>query len=442
MASAFDFLIAGDDAPSLIAAAAAARAGASTLIVAPKKNKQIAPPSFPDIPNFVWRRLNLQDHNFSLQPVSARITLLDDGVSAQSFRTDRETAETLQYDDPDAAALLPVFSDEMRALGASADKINDSNAEGVPAALAVLFDDDGLSDLSDLSKLSGAANEVLDDYLNGGPVSSHISTHALSLAGLGGEEAGSAQIFPEFFDDAAWRARTAKGSQPLMKILHKICAESGVVMQEGMVSDISPEGAKANSVSFGNDEKIRINRIFFASPDSAAEAGYSPGAARQTAFNGASATLRLRLRKPIAAPAGDKSAIFQIVDGTCDLRASRHAALTGKLPEKPPVQFEFVGDNEIVAHTAYIPNKLCDEEGWRAWTGQDRQLLMRIMMDRLSSRLDDLGAKVRKQEIVIQTTREPMRDVYARARNIYMQSKRHNAIAAAVKLVDRALNDG
>jgi phytoene dehydrogenase-like protein len=430
MAANYDLLVVGDDAPGLCAAAAAAKTGAAVLLAPAGAVRVPRSPSICDIPNFVWRRLELQDYGLALEPISARITLLEDGVAATTLRGAAETADALAGDDDDAAALWPALVEDMRALGEDAASLHTERAN----ALSAVAD---ARSLSALGRAAGSTSELLDDYLNGGPLSAHVSAHALSLSGQGGEEAGSAMALPEFFDEHSWRVRSAPGSRSLNGALRRVCEVQGVETAPTPVRDASADGARFNSLNFGDETKRKARRILFATPDAAETAGYkTPGV-----YNGGRAVLRLVLRREVEPPAGDGNAIFQIVDKSSDLESARNAALDGRLSDRPPVAFEFTDKGDIIAHTSYIPKRLRDDEGWRNWTGQDRQALTKIMIDQLASRIDGLRDRIRKKElVVIAGTKDDARP-FARAQHVFVQPKRHNAIAAAVTLVDKVLAD-
>lgn len=434
MAANFDVLVVGDDAPSLCAAAAAAAAGAKTIL-APSKGKRLAaPPSVCDIPNFVWRRLELQDFGLSLEPVSARITLLADGKSTTTYRSPHETATALYEEDPGAASLWPALTEDMRALAMSG-----LGAGGALTAGAELPVGASLRMLNDMARLSGSSTEMLDDYLNGGPLSTHIGAHALAASGLGGAEAGSAMMLPEFFSEHSWRVRTKPGSRSVLGALRKACEHHGVSLAPKDLKRAAADGVKMNIINFGSEEKIRVREIFFASPNAAETAGYRGVHSALAPYNGARATLRLKLRSDISLPAGDKQAIFQLIDSGEDIRSARESALDGRLSESLPVEFEFTDKGDIVAYTSYIPRQHREDGEWRGWTGQDRQLLSKIMIDRLASRIDGLREKIQKQEISVTEASADNEDPFMSARNVTLQPNRHDAVAAAVALIDKVL---
>ncbi len=434
MGATFDLLVIGDDAPSLCAAAAAAARGAATALAATGAVTH-GGPSVCDIPNFVWRRLDLQEFGLETEPVSARITLLADGKTATTHCGLEDTVDALRDVDVDGAALWPEMADDMRALGEMGFDASVNSA--APNALALI---DNMRALADLGRIAGSGDELVEDYVNGGPLNTHINAHALAPFGLGGAEAGSAVALPEFFDEHAWRVRAKSGARSIIGALRKACEHHGVETTPPGIEKASADGAKHDSVLFKGGEKIRSRYIFFACPDAAEAAGYG-GAARGAPANGARAVMRLKLRDRVDPPSGDAHALFQIVDEAADIKNARNAALGGRIFERLPVEFEFTDKGDIVARTAYIPKRLQEEGEWRDWTGQDRQLLSTIVLNRLASRIDGLQDQIRKTDLKMIDRISVGEDKFASARNVVLQPRRHNAIAAAVTLVDKVLAD-
>ncbi len=439
MAVTFDLLVIGDDAPSLCAAAAAAAGGASTALAATGA-VTYGGPSVCDIPNFVWRRLDLQEFGLETEPVSARITLLADGQTTTTYRSLEETVDALREVDADGAALWPEMTDDMRALGESGLAAGVSGT--APNTLSLMSD---MRAFADLGRVAGSGEELVEDYVNGGPLNAHINAHALAPFGLGGVEAGSAAALPEFFDEHAWRVRAKSGARSIIGALRKACERNGVATTPAGVEKATADGAKHNSITFKGGEKVRSRYIFFACPDAAEAAGY--GGAGQggppvaAPANGARAVMRIKLRDRVAPPVGDSSALFQIVDDGSDLKDARAAALGGRIFDRMPVEFEFTDKGDIVARTSYVPKRLQEEGEWRDWTGQDRQLLSTILLNRLVSRIDGLQDQIRKTDLKVVDRTVAGDEKFAGARNVVLQPRRHDAIAAAVTLIDKVLAD-
>ncbi len=434
MAASYELLVIGDDAPSLAAAAAAAASGAATAIASAGSASDIGP-SVCDIPNFVWRRLELQDFGLEVEPVSARVTLLKDGRTTTTLRGLQESVDSLRDVDDEGATLWPALTDDMQAL--SEAELFPSVDSGSSEAI-LCFDD--LRALENIGRLAGTSEEIIDDYVNSGPLNTHIQAHALAPFGLGGEEAGSAAALPEFFDEHAWRVRAKSGTRSIVGALRKACERHGVASAPAHIQRVIADGAKQNGVLFENGEKIRARRIFFATPDAAEAAGYAPPG-QNAAVNGARAVMRIKLRDRIDPPTGDARALFQIVDDASDIKSARRAALDGRISESLPVTFEYTDKGDIVARTSFAPKRLKEEGEWRAWTGQDRQLLSTILLNRLASRIDGLHEQIRKTDLKVMDRFDAENGKFAEARNVFLQSRRHDAVAAAVRLIDRALSN-
>lgn len=441
MTATFDFLVAGEDEASLAAAAAAAQAGArSALLRRPKRPTRAPSASFPSVPNFVWRRFDLQEYGLTLEPASARVTLAPGGAVATYARA-RETERALAEAGSADYLMWAAFANDMTAFN-EAQIYNEALGDASPnraEAFAALFRDS--RSLSALGQLAGPAAAMLDDYFSDETMKIHVGAQALARAGLGGREAGSALALPEFLAEDAWPARIAAGPS-LLSVFEKVCDKAGVEKLEGRILEITDEGGKYRNVVLTGDQKIKTQFIFFASPEAAASAGARSALSPLGAGRHATAVMRLALKNGVKPPAGDEKAVFQIADDFAELQAARDAAAAGRLPERPPVEFEFAANGDIIARTAYCPAVFREEDGERGWTGQDRQAIAARMKERLASRIDGLSGKIVKTEVGIIGAGDPENDVrLSDDENIIIQTSRCNAIAAAVRLVDRALQN-
>lgn len=434
MGATFDMLVVGDDAPSLCAAAAASARGAS-IALASTGAVTHGGPSVCDIPNFVWRRLELHEFGLETEPVSARITLRPNGEATTTCRGLEDTVAALREIDADGAALWPEMVDDMRALGETG--LDAGLSGGAPGALSLIANPRALNDLG---RIAGSGDELIEDYLGADALSTHINAHALAPFGFGGMEAGSAAAMPEFFDEDAWRVRAKPGARSIIGALRKACEHYGVDAAPPGMETAHADGARYNAVAFKGGEKIRVRHIFFACPEAAERAGYG-GAPQCAPANSARAVMRIKLRDRVEPPAGDGRALFQIVDERDDLKTARNEALSGRIHERMPVEFEFTEKGDIVIRTSYVPRRLQEEGEWRDWTGQDRQLLTSVLVKRLSSRIDGLHDQIRKTDLKVIARAGAADDKFIRARNIVLQPRRHNAIAAAVTLIDKVLDD-
>jgi phytoene dehydrogenase-like protein len=441
MSGQYDFLVIGDDEASLCAAAAAARAGASTAhLRINQRKKQSGAATTPAIPNFVWRRLELQDYDLTLEPASARVTLFKDGDPVITYAKPRETSAALEETGIDDHFVWSDFIEETNGLAANgylASTLFNAGKDSGKGIAKMLTDPVALERTA---RLFGPSADLLNDYFTDERLKAHVSAHALGLAGASDREAGSAAALSEFFDEDSWRARTPKDATNLMTVLEIACQDAGVKSYAGKITEIANDGAKQIGVSIGAEDKIRTSYIFFATPEAAAAAGALQGDGRPGLNNTAHAsiTVRFKLSNRIEPPAGDDKAIFQIIDDLEDVRDARDAAVRGKLHERAPVEFEYTPNGEIVARTAYFPAAFFEDGAWRGWTGQDRQAAAAIIKNRIASRLPDFASQIRRAETEVMTpnTRESF---FEGCDRVIVQWRRHNAISAAVKLIDEVM---
>ena len=229
MTAHFDFLIVGDDEASLCAAACAQKAGAKVAIArSSKSRKKQTAGAMPNVPNFIWRRLDLQDFGLTLDKVSARVTLFETGEPVVTLARVRDTTAALADAGIGDYTLWRDFVADTAALG-DAEFIN-SASSGAPndgaASLANMLGD--RSALHCASVLSGSCEALLDDCFEDVRLKNHIAAHALAPSGLGGEESGSAFVLTDYFDDDAWRVRSSGEGKSLHNILVEVCERAGV----------------------------------------------------------------------------------------------------------------------------------------------------------------------------------------------------------------------
>ena len=438
----FDFLIVGDDEPSLAAAAVAAKAGARVALLAPADRKKRAAAASPAIANFVWRRLDLQDYDLSLEPVSARVTLLKDGAPVMTYANARETASALAEKGFPDHLLWGDFLEEMAVLAETSASTplgcERSGAPDMKSFVALLSDP---ARLEQTARFFGACADILRDYFSDEPLQAHLAVHALGPAGWGDREAGSAQALTEFLDPDAWRVRAPKGSVPLRAVLEQACQDAGVEVTHKKPIEATANG-KYVQVSLDGEDKIRVKHIFFATPSTARQWGVDAGASKERAALGQAAhaefTVRFKLNDGVEPPGGDTGAIFQVLDDKEDLQAARDAALQGRLFDRMPVEFEFTGNGEVIARSSYLPAAFYEDGEWRGWTGQDRQAAASIIKERLSSRMANFASMIRRTETELSAP-PAIPSLFASCGRVIVQPHRHNAISAAVKLVDKVM---
>ncbi|PQA87262.1 hypothetical protein [Hyphococcus luteus] len=439
MNGSFDFLVIGDDEASLAAAGAAAKAGARIAVHRPSERKKRSPAATSAVPNFVWRRLDLQDYDLTLEPVSARVTLLKEGGPVTSYASARETADALEAAESEDHFVWRDFLEDMAALCEEEYLTNALYCGEAPGGrqFAALLADPQLLDKA--ARLFGPCADLLDDYFTDPRLKAHVAAHALSLAGSGPREAGSASALAEYIEADAWRVRTPKEGPSLRAVLERVCQDAGVEFTAEKITGVEPASGKQLTVTFANDARIKVKHVFFATPDAAAAAGTGGGAmnglgyARHALFS-----MRFRLADGIEPPGGDVKALYEIIDSAEDLQKARDAAVEGRLYEQLPVEFEFAPNGELIARSSYMPAAFYEDGEWRGWTGQDRQAAAALIRERLSSRMPGFASHIRRFEAEVAAPPAGP-SPFAGCDRVIVQSRRHDAIGAAVKLIDRVM---
>ena len=436
MVTSYDVCVIGDDAASRFAAAAASRSGANVALVPLAREKTPPRVSISEIPNALWRRLDLHDFGLKIEPASARVSLMGDDNSCTTYRDQQETEDYFLTSGLDPEFMWADLLDEMAALAPMADLLSMDEAP-----IHALFSTN-LATQSDILRSTQSCNDLIAEFFNASPLSTHICAHALSTTGLGGSEPGSAISVCDFLDETTWPARIGGGVDALDEALKEACEKYNVKTLQGPVVRVVNGPGKSMTLELAGELLIKTSRIFFADPVMAEHAGYAVSFGPTEAVNAAEGVLRLKLKKKISPKVADRQAVFEVVDDIKELVGAREKALMGTLSERVPLTFEFAEDGALIARTRYVPSRLHDDEGWRDWTGQDRQILKKAMIDRLCEALPELKENIRASDLYLEgtTTNDdsaPIND----ARHVYLQRKRHNAIAAAVALMDKALSD-
>ncbi|WP_411816176.1 hypothetical protein [Hyphococcus sp. DH-69] len=437
----FDILIIGDDEPALCAAACAAKAGSRVGVL--RKNatrRKSFTASTPAIPNFVWRRLELQDYDLALNPVSTRVTLLHGAKEISTFDNDRQTADWLAGKEIKDHHIWSDFTDEVASLAHDnfvAD-LQFSTKKKLRNGLAKLLSDPYALDRA--ARMTGASETLLDDYLTDGSLKAHLSAHALSPSGFGPREQGSAAALINFLDETAWPVRPDKNSQSIRTILEKICQTEGVSFLAGRITEVTTASNKHIALSIGADESVKTRIIFFATPETARAYGVDQNLSSPMvdAPGHANFSVKFKLAEFIDPPAGDRDGIFQIVDSATELQEARDSAVKGQFPKKLPVEFEYTRNGEIIARSSFLPGAFFEDGEWRGWTGQDRQAAVTLIKERLTSRMPGLAAQIRRTETEV-VTPYLGETPFAGCDQIIVQSRPHNTISAAVKLIDEVI---
>ncbi len=443
MTAAFDVLVVGSDEASLCAAACAARGGARVGLLRQKQSSKSQPiASISAVPNAVWRRLDLQDFGVSLDPVSARATLLPEDKAVVTYDSARKTGDALAAEGVDDHLLWSAFLDDMKQLKRTA-RLDDMTTTGVngTAPLVSLLED--TQRLAAIGQVTGSCTAQLDDYFSDPELKAHLAAHAMGRVGLGGKELGAALELAEAMDDTAWRVRANGGNKPLFSALEKVCAESGVEFFEGTLVSVTADGNKHKSVNITGDQKVKTRWVFFATPEAAVSAGIDRPASPIASGGMVTALMRFKLKKPMTPPTADENAVFFILDDIEELQEARDSVIDGQLPETLPVEFEFAANGDVVARTQYCPKAFREENEWREWTGQDRQALAARITQRLSSRMKNFSKAIKKSSIDMIGAETPSSDVIDSSPELFVIQPNHqNSIGAAVRLLDKVLAHG
>ena len=430
--AAFDLLIVGAEPAGFAAAACAARAGALVGLVRGAE-KRPRGGSTPGVPDFVWRKLNLQDAGLDAQPVSARVSLFEDGASVATYASDRRTEEALKDAGGGDYHLWADFSAELSRLWAEGEEIARASAGGEERTqrplLAALAAEDGAAAAR---RFTASTAGLLADYFVEGRLRTHLATAALSPFGLGGDEPGSALALASLREPAAWRVRSNGKGRGLAEALEGAAKAAGVEIIDSRVREIVAE-RRVRLVSFDNGETVRARRLMASSVGAAARAdldiapAFSPLARR----DGAVADIRVKFQKgPQPLDAG-KNAVYYIADSTDAIADARDAVLEGRLAERMPISFEFNKD-EILVHAPYCPAFLKTENEVREWSEQDRQALGMQIVRRLEPFLNGATKSIKRIDIrVTQAAPAPGEEP---ARSVIAPPPGHDPIGAATRL--------
>jgi phytoene dehydrogenase-like protein len=429
---ALDLLIIGAEPAGFAAAACAARAGAAVALVRGGEKKTRAG-SVPGVPDFVWRKLNLQDAGLDAQPVSARVSLFEDGKSVATYASDRKTEEALKKSGGGDYHLWTDFSADLDRLWREGEEVAQASAAG-PAKkktplLAALAAKDGARAAR---RMTASTAALLEDYFSEGRLRAHLASVALSPFGLGGDEPGSALALAALREPAAWRVRNNGKGKTLLEALEQAARNAGVEIIEARLREILVE-RRQRIVAFENGEAVRARRIMASSVEAAARAGldiapsFSPLARR----DGAIADVRLKFQKSPEALEAGKNAVYYIADSLDSIADARDAVLEGRLAERMPISFEFNRD-EIVVHAPYCPSFLKTENEVREWSEQDRQALGMQIVQRLEPYLNGAAKQIKRIDIRVTPAApspgdEPEKSVAA-------PPPGHDPIGAAAKL--------
>jgi hypothetical protein len=255
----------------------------------------------------------------------------------------------------------------------------------------------------------------------------------MTPSGLGGDEAGSGMALAALSEPAAWRVKAKARGPSLLSVLEEAAKASGVEIFDAGVRSVDASEDKQRAMTLEDGEVLRTRTIMAASEAAAARAGVrvahalAPLARRE----GAVADVRVKFAKAPPSPTGDKDAVFYIAESIETLSEARDAALEGRLPERPPISFEFLRD-EIIVQAHYCPAVLRTEGEAREWTEQDRQALGRMIVARLAPYLNGAAQTVRR--IDVRVTQAGARQAEVEAGAVVAPPPGHDVIGAAAKL--------
>lgn len=386
----FDLVVLGAEPCGYVAAACAARAGASCAIVTTGTER---PSLFATaaIPNAIWRRLDLHEAEFSAQDVTAHISLFEDGHAVATYPNEKETIDALSVNHPGDGALWTDFRQSMKQVTAMQsdtgdDLLSEFEEQHIPASMQASRTD--------------TVNTVLDDYFEQDALKAHLAAISGMTFGVGGEEPGSVFALASATDDAAWKTKNAQG---IMEMLRRICEKHNVVEMTSPVRRIFKKGRGDFELAFELGDEIRASCLMTASTHVTKSLGLKSDRdlSALSVKENAEATINVKLSgkaKPPKKIENGEDAIFYIAESADEIRAARDAVLEGRTPETPPLMFEF-GDKEIIVRTPFCPRLIETEDGPREWTGQDRQVLGKQVVDRLSKYLNGSLDGIQRTEV-------------------------------------------
>lgn len=436
----YDLLVVGEEPAGLAAAACAARTGARVALLRAAPARPPADDIYStDVPNFVWRRLDLQGAGLALRSAPSLVSLFEDGRVVKTYESARRTSDALASERLADGGLWEDFvaglKDDATRGSALAMRLAGGRAvNGAPFAPGLV----------DIRRVTATCASYLNDYFEDNGLKTHVASAALAPFGLGGGEAGSAAALAALFEDGAWPTRVAKGGLALAVALERACVDARVEFLKGEIRNIDASDAKLRVVDLGSGGVARARFVLCASPRAGRVCGVralqslSPLDRR----GAAEAHVRLKLAQPLEAPKGEKDAIFYVAGSMTTLAAAREEALEGRIPTAPPLVFELADGGDIHIRAPYCPERLIDEGDAREWSEQDRQALSMRIIKRLTPYLDGLERVVKKAQVNVfaPPDAEDAPRVDPLDAHIVAPPPSGNVIGAAVRLADVLLN--
>lgn len=381
----FDLVVFGSEPSGLAAAACVAKAGGTCAILKTGFERPTIA-SVCDVPNFVWRKLNLHETDLVTEPVSAFVSLFEGGTTVQTTANDQKTQEKLSQHNSSDGALWRDFKAELsRRQSGHASQVTNIN-EGVPSLLTMDGD------------ITETMVSVLNDYFESDQLKIHLASVAGLGFGLGGEEPGSVSALGAALAKTAWRVRDADA---LVQKLNLVCERLGVENLSTPVRRIEARSRRVIDIDFELGDGISTQYVMACSERIARAAGLSIKNDQSvlSSKENAEALIRVKLSDQPSPPESiNDDAIFFIAESVDEIRAAKDAVLEGRLPDDPPMMFEF-GEKEIVVRMPYCPRIFQSENGQREWTGQDRQMLGAKVVQRLGRYLNGALENVQRTDV-------------------------------------------
>lgn len=436
----YDLLVIGAEPAGFAAAACAARQGANVGLIRAGEKKPRGG-SNPGIPDFVWRKLNLQDAGLDVQPVSARVSLFEGGRSIATYASAGKTRDALEKTGGGDHHLWADFNDALSRLWSEGEDVARASAAGKEKSAPLLAALCAPQGAAAAGRLTRSTSSLLEDFFASDELKTHLASVALAPFGLGGDEPGSGLALAALSEPAAWRMRGGAKGRSLLEALEEAAKAAGVEIIEQRLRSVAAADNRARAVTLENGDVIRARHVMAASIDAAARAdldlapAFSPLARR----DGAVADIRLRFQKAPPALEAGKGAVYYLADSLGAIADARDAALEGRLIERMPISFEFNKD-EIVVHAPYCPAFLKTENEIREWSEQDRQALGMQIVARLEPFLNGATKSVKRIDIRVTPAAPLPGDAPARA--ILAPPPGHDPIGAAARLALELVSGG
>lgn len=428
----YDLVVIGAEPAGLAAAACAARAGARAGLIR-TGDKPPRSASAPGVPDFVWRKLDLQDSGLDAAPVTACVSLFEGKPALKTFASRKKSGDALEAaKNPDHRlwtdfneALARVWEESEALVRRAAAR---ESGKAAPALLSALA---GKSGAESAERLTATTLSVLDDYFSTEDLKVHLASVALTPFGFGGDEAGSALALAGAAAPSAWRVRASRGGPKLERVLEDAAAGAGVELIDARLRALAAIDDKVIEIALHDGEVLRARRVMAASAEAAARAGVevAPAFSPLMRRDGAVANVRLRFARPVAAPGGEEGAIFYLADSLAAFAEARDAALEGRVSERAPISFE-VNKDEIVVQAPFCPAALRSDGEEREWTEQDRQAFGQQIVARLAPYLNGAARSVRRVDVRVTPAAPTQRE----SAGIVAPPPGHDPIGAAVKL--------